>query len=181
MSCFGCSPQYPSVKQFTTEGLILHNNIRRKHNVPSLKFSKDLVQHAQEWAEYLVKTNQDTPEVQHLRRKNIGQNVTVKDSYDNYAVDYSAEDIIKEWYSGVDIYQPYFGREPPPLEIIKGYGHFSQMIWKESKEMGMGKAIGNDRTVIVASYRPAGNGLAKFTDNVKEPNDKVLIFKYFKM
>lgn len=89
MSCFGCSPQYPSVKQFTTEGLILHNNIRRKHNVPSLKFSKDLVQHAQEWAEYLVKTNQDTPEVQHLRRKNIGQNVTVKDSYDNYAVDYS--------------------------------------------------------------------------------------------
>lgn len=55
------------------------------------------------------------------------------------------------------------------------------MVWKESKEMGMGKAIGNDRTVIVASYRPAGNGLAKFTDNVKEPNDKVLIFKYFKM
>lgn len=89
MSCFGCTPQYPSVKQFTSEGLILHNTIRRKHNVPPLKFAKDLVQHAQEWAEYLVKTNQDTPEVQHLRRKNIGQNITVKDSYENYAVDYS--------------------------------------------------------------------------------------------
>ena len=88
MNCFGCSSQYQSVKEFTADGLQLHNNIRRKHNVPPLKFAKDLAHHAQQWAEYLVKTNQDTPGVEHLKRKNIGQNVTIKDSYENY-VDYS--------------------------------------------------------------------------------------------
>ena len=88
MSCFGCSSQYESVKQFTDDGLYLHNTIRRKHNVPPLKFAKDLAYHAQQWAEYLVKTNQDTPDVEHLKKKNIGQNVTIKDSYQNY-IDYS--------------------------------------------------------------------------------------------
>lgn len=54
------------------------------------------------------------------------------------------------------------------------------MVWKGSKEMGMGKAIGHERTVIVSSYRPAGNVLGHFVENVLEPNDKVLAFTHFK-
>lgn len=88
MSCFGCTSKYYSVKQFSADGLKMHNQIRRYHKVPPLRFSKELARHAQQWAEYLVKTNQDSPEVQHLKRKNIGQNVTIKESY-NRCIDYS--------------------------------------------------------------------------------------------
>jgi hypothetical protein len=55
------------------------------------------------------------------------------------------------------------------------------MVWKDTKEMGIGKAIGYEKTVVVASYQPAGNVVGKFAENVIEPNDKVLFFKYFKM
>jgi hypothetical protein len=46
-----------------------------------------------------------------------------------------------------------------------------QMVWKESKELGMGWAKSSDgRSVyIVARYRPAGNMMGAFEQNVFPP------------
>ena len=50
---------------------------------------------------------------------------------------------------------------------VSGCGHFTQVVWKGSKEVGIGKAFGNDgRVFVVANYYPAGNILGKFKDNV---------------
>ena len=44
------------------------------------------------------------------------------------------------------------------------------MIWKESKELGMGMARSkNGRTLIVANYHPRGNYIGKFAENVPRP------------
>lgn len=48
-----------------------------------------------------------------------------------------------------------------------GTGHFTQVIWKDSKELGMARAKSSDGSVyVVARYRPAGNMLNSFNDNV---------------
>lgn len=51
-------------------------------------------------------------------------------------------------------------------------GHFSQVVWKASKEFGIGRAAemhnGLLCTYIVARYRPAGNFLGEFRDNVQQ-------------
>lgn len=49
-----------------------------------------------------------------------------------------------------------------------GTGHFTQVVWKESKELGMGRAkTGDDRlTFVVGRYRPAGNVINFMQDNV---------------
>jgi hypothetical protein len=46
-------------------------------------------------------------------------------------------------------------------------GHFTQVIWKESTELGIAKAKGkNGSTYIVANYNPGGNMMGDYKDNV---------------
>ncbi len=52
-------------------------------------------------------------------------------------------------------------------------GHFTQVVWKESTELGVGRAVGKIKqgyfcTFIVARYRPAGNYRGKYKGNVKK-------------
>jgi len=50
-------------------------------------------------------------------------------------------------------------------------GHFTQVVWKGSKRLGVGKAKGKyqglDCEFIVARYTPAGNYLGEFPENVR--------------
>jgi len=47
-------------------------------------------------------------------------------------------------------------------------GHFTQVVWKESNELGMGRAQTADGrlTFVVARYKPPGNLLNHFQENV---------------
>jgi len=48
--------------------------------------------------------------------------------------------------------------------------HFTQLIWKNSKYFGIGKArTRNGKLIIVANYMPAGNVSANFHTNVLPP------------
>lgn len=51
-------------------------------------------------------------------------------------------------------------------------GHFSQVVWKESREVGVGRARTNDgKVVVVTNYRPAGNRPGAYSTNVLPPSD----------
>lgn len=49
-----------------------------------------------------------------------------------------------------------------------GTGHFTQVVWKSSKELGLGRAKTSDGklTYVVARYRPAGNIINFMAENV---------------
>jgi len=47
-------------------------------------------------------------------------------------------------------------------------GHFTQVVWEESKEIGVGVAADGKGTIFaVANYFPAGNYRGQFPKNVK--------------
>ena len=52
----------------------------------------------------------------------------------------------------------------------QGTLHFTQVVWKESIELGIGRAEidkdGMKCTFIVGRYRPAGNMMGTFAENV---------------
>ena len=58
-----------------------------------------------------------------------------------------------------------FGSEEPG-----GAGHFTQVVWKKSTKLGIGKATSKEKgmtcTYVVARYKPAGNYKSQFGDNV---------------
>ena len=48
----------------------------------------------------------------------------------------------------------------------KDVGHFTQVAWKESLELGMGRATKGDCTYVVGRYKPPGNWMGEEKQNV---------------
>ena len=54
---------------------------------------------------------------------------------------------------------------------FRSTGHFTQVVWKGSKELGIARASDNKgRIYVVANYAPAGNFIGDFAANVSRPN-----------
>lgn len=48
-------------------------------------------------------------------------------------------------------------------------GHFTQIVWKNTSEMGIAMAKRDGTCVVVACYHPRGNIVGQFTENVLKP------------
>lgn len=54
--------------------------------------------------------------------------------------------------------------------VLCKIGHFTQVVWKDTKELGIAKATGKKGgTYVVANYNPSGNFIGKFSENVPKP------------
>lgn len=69
------------------------------------------------------------------------------------------------WYNEFDKYN-YNKRQV----YQPGTGHFTQVIWRNSREVGFARAQGRSMHVAVAMYYPAGNFLGEFDQNVFPPH-----------
>ncbi|XP_030639432.1 GLI pathogenesis-related 2, like isoform X1 [Chanos chanos] len=132
-------------KLFREEVLKTHNEYRKKHQAPPLKLSSKLCGEATRYAESLASTRILKHSVE-SSRGSCGENLAWA-SYDQ-----SAKDVSDRWYNEVNQYNfnhPGFS---------SGTGHFTAMVWKSSKKLGVGKAVASDgSTFVVARYFPAGN------------------------
>jgi len=146
---------------FRTQAVTLHNVFRKKHGVPDLELDADLCNFAQKWAERLAWTKT----FDHRPDNDFGENL-----YSQYATssnaDCSAETVVESWYRECKGYN--FRCEPVSL----GFGHFTQLVWKNTRRMGIGKAKAKDgkRMVIVANYDPPGNFVGQYVQNIPAPS-----------
>ena len=54
--------------------------------------------------------------------------------------------------------------------FISTTGHFTQVIWKASKNLGIAKARSSSgKIIVVANYEPAGNFIGQYVQNVPPP------------
>jgi pathogenesis-related protein 1 len=160
-----CCFQGVNVKgQYTTTGssistkdaaLILkhHNQARALLGVAPLTWNNELSAYAQEWANYLVYSNNNEIEHRSSLGKNtrdFGENIFWGSNFDSFSVLNASE----SWYEekGAYIYQPV------SYSNFHGTGHYTQMVWGNTKQIGVGVAKGTDGSIIVvANYYPAGN------------------------
>jgi len=68
---------------------------------------------------------------------------------------------VDNWYSEVSSYN--FGSPG----FSSRTGHFTQLVWINTKKLGMGIACGNNKCFVVANYDPAGNYNNNYSANVK--------------
>ena len=72
--------------------------------------------------------------------------------------------VVDDWYSEIASYnyaKPGFSMDT---------GHFTQVVWKDSLEIGCGSAKSKrGGTYVVCNYSPAGNYGGQFPANVRKP------------
>ncbi|RWS00077.1 Golgi-associated plant pathogenesis-related protein 1-like protein [Dinothrombium tinctorium] len=152
------SPVSIDEKKFRDECLKWHNHYRKKHGVPDLVLNSKISAFAKEWAEKLAKSNR----FDHRPNNSYGENIYFASST-NPAFVITGKDPVESWYKEISAHK--FGKEPTNLSS----GHFTQVIWKESKELGVGIGRNGNNFIVVANYSPAGNVIGRFAENVPPP------------
>lgn len=144
-----------STTEFQQECLKAHNEYRQKHGVPPLALSKDLCKVSQAWADNLVRRKA----FEYSDNNDYGENIFCVSSSDP-DLSVTGDEPVRSWYEEIKSHR--FGEEPESLES----GQFTQVVWKDSRELGVAFAKANGRVVVVANYFPSGNIVGHFTRNV---------------
>merc|ERR1711881_570643 len=97
----------------------------------------------QEWADYLIA--QGTFE--HRPNNKYGENIYMSSGS---AAQDQAQGAVDSWYSEIKDYT--FGKEPSWGGPVTG--HFTQVVWKGSTEVGVGVAQEGSKVVVWPTIRP---------------------------
>merc|ERR1712061_17464 len=146
------------VSKFRQDSLTAHNTYRAKHGVGALKLNAELNALAQEWADHLIAEGT----FEHRPNNNAGENIYMSSGS---AAQDQAQGAVDSWYSEIKDYT--FGREPSRGGPVTG--HFTQVVWKGSSEVGVGVAQKGSKVIVVANYSPPGNYMGQHADNVPAP------------
>ncbi len=132
--------------------LEFHNIKRKEVGVPPLHWSTELAGYAQEWADYLARQN--NCRMAHRAALNKNEKEYGENIFWGSGKDFTAKDAAEAWYSEIDKYK----YQPVSRSGFSGTGHYTQMVWKGTREMGIGISTCSDgATIIVANYSPQGN------------------------
>jgi uncharacterized protein YkwD len=140
--------------QEVQELLRLHNKVRADVGVRPLTWSKKLAIYAQEWANHVASTNCKLTHrpTSGKWKQEYGENLVM-----GTGGSYGVADAVKEWQSEKQYYR---GQTLNPSNWYDS-GHYTQMVWKNSEEMGCAKVECNGNIIVVCNYDPPGNILGQ--------------------
>ena len=130
------------------------NEYRSLHDTPRVSVSRSLSENAQLWADELASSGD-------FRHSSTSYGENLASLYDNGKSDEEAfNHSVMMWYNEIEFYNynnPGFSFQT---------GHFTQLIWKSTIEIGGGIARSNNRIYVVIQYNPSGNIGGLYTRNV---------------
>lgn len=160
------TPEPAAKKGTTTDSFVQdavdhHNKLRASHGAPPMKAADDLIQYSQNWVNDIAK--RDTMEHSKCTLPSggrVGENIYMYWSSDNSAMA-NSKNATQSWYDEIKDYN----FDKPGFAM--NTGHFTQVVWKGSTELGIAWAKASSGSIyVVANYRPAGNMMGDFPDNV---------------
>uniref|UniRef100_A0A4W5RB06 GLI pathogenesis-related 2 n=2 Tax=Hucho hucho TaxID=62062 RepID=A0A4W5RB06_9TELE len=129
---------------FEKEFVDAHNDYRRKHGAPPLALSRDLCNSAQKWADHLLS-------IKSLKHSSTNHGENLYYAYSSTPTKPDGKDAVDSWYSEI---KDYHFNKPG---FSSGTGHFTQVVWKDCSEVGVGLATDGQTNFVVGQYHPAGN------------------------
>jgi len=123
------------------EMLGAHNAIRSRMNLPPFRWSDKLATYSQKWADTLLVKNRS----EHNPDSPYGENIFITGS------GATSTKVVHEWASESRDYNYRTN------ECSGDCGHYTQIVWRNSREVGCAAARGAQREISVCSYDPPGN------------------------
>jgi len=144
------------LESFRNESLEAHNQKRRMHHVADLVLDPELNELAQNYAENLAMSNKLEHSKSKFKNQFKGENLYAGGGPIN------GKKAVDLWYEEIKDYD-----FTNPKNKRGTVGHFTQLVWKGSKQLGLGLAKSADGTnYVVANYFPAGNFVGQEKENV---------------
>jgi uncharacterized protein YkwD len=126
--------------------LAVHNAVRARVGTAPLTWSDRLAARAQEWADTLLARKQFV----HRPNSTYGENL-----FEVTGATVSPAQVVNAWAAESRDYDYRSNR-------CRGVcGHYTQIVWSDTKEVGCAVARGGGREVWVCEYDPPGNRVGK--------------------
>lgn len=133
----GLLPAADAIADEMQELLEKHNSLRCMHGAPPLEWDAKVATGAQEWASSGSFESSDT---------DLGENMA-------WGHDMTGVMATQFWYDEIDMTSP----RGKVSEFDAFSGHYTQLVWNETRKIGCGKGTVHDRTLWVCRYSPPGN------------------------
>lgn len=133
---------------FITEILNAHNKYRSELNIAPLKWSEELAKHAKAWADRLASERK----MYHSSGTGEGENLWMGTS--GY---YSLTQMVDGWGGEKKYYKDGIFPGVSTTGNWADVGHYTQIIWRNTTEVGCAKSTSGGNDYLVCRYSPPGN------------------------
>lgn len=135
---------------FKSRILTAHNDLRAEVGTPPLEWSERLAEEARVWAGVLARQGR----LQHDEQATDGENLWM-----GTADRFSLEAMIGGWSGEQADYRR--GAFPDVARQGRVVGHYTQMVWRTTRQVGCALARNASDEVLVCRYFPAGNWIGQ--------------------
>ena len=132
--------------------LASHNAERAAMGVPPLAWNDKLATEARGWADQLAATGRFEHSPDEPGKSPEGENL-----WAGTPRAYSPEAMVGLWVSEKKDYRPGVFPNNSRSGDIEQVGHYTQLIWRGSDQVGCATAVGRDEEFLVCRYSGAGN------------------------
>ncbi len=141
-----------SNNSFAQALLAEHNRARDEAGVPRLRWSVKLAGEAQGWAEQLARAGS----LEHSSQTGVGENLWM-----GSAGYYRPEAMVGAFVNEKRYFQP--GQFPRVSRTgnWEDVGHYTQVVWRDTREVGCAIARNGRDDFLVCRYWPAGNWMGE--------------------
>jgi hypothetical protein len=137
---------------FNARLLAAHNSERARMGVPSMEWDAALAADARAWADELAATGRfehspDEP----------GKSVQGENLWAGTPRAFSPEAMVGLWGAEKSDYRPGVFPNNSRSGDVEHVGHYTQLIWRNSRRVGCAAAVGRNEEFLVCRYSEAGN------------------------
>ncbi|CAI5454310.1 unnamed protein product [Caenorhabditis angaria] len=151
--------------QFIENIIEEHNSRRHKHNAADLTHSDELTKLAQTWANKLARQAY----ISYSEISGVGENITF------FPPDIEPDAVVEHWYSEHEKYE----YETPGWQT--GTNYFTQVVWRATKEIGIGYAIvkkPDEDNISCGSITKSMTSLSSSNGKLAAEGDKIIVAFY---
>ena len=137
--------------RFDQRILAPQNQARLKLGLEPLSWNDGLAQQAQHWADFLASTGQ----FMHAPENPLapeGENIWAGTK--GY---YAPEAMVDAWVREKRYFQPGVFPNNSTTGNVEDVGHYTQIVWRDTTQVGCAKASGAREDILVCRYAQAGN------------------------
>jgi pathogenesis-related protein 1 len=134
--------------------LRLHNQVRAEVGVGPLRWSENLADYAQRWADHLAATRCG---LEHRPRSGKWRAEFGENLFMGTLGYYGVADAVMGWAEEKELYPG-----GPYQAGWRGVGHYTQMVWRNTRTVGCATSVCKGNLVVVCNYDPPGNYIGEY-------------------